>query len=100
MPQWAGWLLAIAVAILYFRWWAGADDPGPVRRDLHTEVEDVRQDIREIWTRCGSLEGYVDAMAKRIVDSDPFPGDFDPAVTAAKRWQEWRAEQSRRTEAK
>lgn len=89
MPVWVGWVVAIAVAFLYVMSRNASADTVNVRKD----VDDLRHEIERVWSRCGHLEGYVDAMAKRVIESDLFPDSYDSAVEAAKRWQEWRKEQ-------
>src|SRR5262249_14919754 len=91
MPEWAGWALAIAVAILYFRSWA--HDPAPIRIELLAEIERLNREWGEVWWRCGHLEGFVDDMAAKIIKKDPAPDFYARVTNAARRWRAWRAEQ-------
>ena len=98
MPEWAVWALGVAVAILYFRSWV-AQKTTKDRVEVQSEVDRLHHEIREVWTRCGYLEGYVDSMAKRIIENDPLPDHYDSVTEAAKRWQAWRSEQLERSKA-
>ena len=92
MPVWASWLV-VACAILCFFSWAKAYNAEGQAMTARKDVEELRREIRDVWSRCGHLEGYVDVMAKRIIESDPYPDVYDSATNAAKHWQAWRNEQ-------
>ena len=96
MPDWAEWALVIAVVILYVRQSLLRDEARAKTRELQREVTRLDQEIREGWSRCGHLEGYVDTMARHIIESDPAPEHYDAVVAAAKRWYEWRNEQTQK----
>jgi hypothetical protein len=93
MLQWAGWIVAISVGTLYVRAWASGHDADAHGIEALKEVESLRREVKTVWTRCGMLEGYVDTMARHVVESDLLLQLYDPVTEAARRWQEWRKEQ-------